>query len=130
MMQEEVADRITSNTGVKDYNALSIAIQYRTVAKKVLRISRNIFIPKPNVDSAVIHLTLCDTYKGLVEDETHFFTLVRKSFSQRRKTLMNNLKEYDKDKLKDAIIRLGYNISVRAEALSVMDFINLSNWLR
>lgn len=131
MMQLEVADRLCSKPDVKDYNALSVYIQYRAKAKKVLNISRHIFVPKPNVDSAVIRL---DTYEKPLYDvinEPFFFKLIRDAFSQRRKTLVNNLKStgYDKDKVLDVLNELNLNVSIRSEALSVVDFVNLANRL-
>ena len=131
MMQDEVASRICSKPDVKDYNALSIAIQYRAKAKKVLSISRNIFVPKPNVDSAVIRLELFDEPPYYVENEPFFFKLIRDAFSQRRKTLINNLKTtgYDKEKVLIALKEMKLNPSIRSEALTVKEFSELSNRL-
>lgn len=130
MMQLEVADRICSKPDVKDYNALSIAIQYRAKATKVMTISSNVFIPKPGVDSAVIRL---DLYEDNVKanDENFFFKLVRGAFAQRRKTLVNNLANMgiDKTKVIETLNKLNLELNVRSEALSVNDFINLSNEL-
>lgn len=131
MMQDEVADRICSKPDVKDYNALSVCIQYRAKASKVLNISRNIFVPKPNVDSAVIRLELFDSppYKAL--DEKFFFKLIRDAFCQRRKTLVNNLKQtgYSKDVVLSALEYLGIPPTVRSEALEVETFVKLSDYL-
>lgn len=131
MMQEEVADRICSRPDVKDYNSLSVLIQYKASAKKALRISRNIFIPKPNVDSAVIRLDVYDTlpYKAKIED--YFYKLIRDAFSMRRKTLVNNLKNtgYDKEKVLKFIESKNFEASVRSEELSVKDFVDLSDFL-
>lgn len=131
MMQDEVALRICSKPDVKDYNALSIAIQYRASAKKVLSISRNIFVPKPNVDSAVIRLDLFDNPPYEVIDEPHFFKLIRDAFTQRRKTLVNNLKStgYDKDKVLEVLEAMGVNPSIRSEALTIKEFSEISNRL-
>lgn len=127
MMQKEVADRIVANKGGKDYNNLSIAVKYYADAKKVLNVSRNIFIPKPNVDSAVVLLEpRADKYQ--VEDEQVFFKLVRNAFKARRKTLVNNLRdEYDitKEKLEQMLKDLNININARAEELSIEEFILL-----
>ncbi len=131
MMQDEVADRICSRPDVKDYNSLSVAIQYRASAKKVLKISRNIFIPKPNVDSAVIRLDLYDEspYKTIYEEE--FFKLIRVAFAQRRKTLVNNMKQgnYDKDLILEFIHKKGFNEAVRSEELNVKDFVELTEFI-
>lgn len=131
MMQEEVADRITSKPDVKDYNALSIAIQYRAKAYKVLRVPSTVFIPRPLVDSAVIRLDLYDKMPYKANNEEHFFKLVRASFAQRRKTLMNNLVNagYAKDSVVEVLSKLNLNLAIRSEALSVLDFVNLSNEL-
>ena len=131
MMQDEVANRICSKPDVKDYNALSVVIQYRARASKQLFISRNIFIPKPNVDSAVIRLDLYDNPPYSVKDEAYFFKLIRDAFCQRRKTLVNNLKSqgYNKDKVLKALEELGLNVSIRSEALSIDDFVNFANRL-
>lgn len=131
MMQEEVADRICSKPDVKDYNSLSVAIQYRAKAKKVLKISRNIFIPKPNVDSAVIRLDLYDESPYKTKYEKEFFKLIRDAFSQRRKTLVNNLKTtgYNKEKVLEYIHLNNLSESVRSEELSVEDFKNLIEFL-
>jgi 16S rRNA (adenine1518-N6/adenine1519-N6)-dimethyltransferase len=131
MMQDEVADRICSRPDVKDYNSLSVAIQYRASAKKVLKISRNIFIPKPNVDSAVIRLDLYDEspYKTIYEEE--FFKLIRVAFAQRRKTLVNNMKQgnYDKNLILEFIHKKGFNEAVRSEELNVKDFVELTEFI-
>ena len=131
MMQEEVADRICSRPLVKDYNSLSVAIQYRASAKKVLKISRNIFIPRPNVDSAVIRLDLYDVSPYKTKYEAEFFKLIRDAFSMRRKTLVNNLKNsgYDKEKVLAYIHKYNFNEAVRSEELSVLDFKNLVEYL-
>lgn len=131
MMQDEVADRICSKPDVKDYNALSIAIQYRAKAKKVLNISRHIFVPKPNVDSAVIKLDLYDNppYKAI--NEEFFFKFIRDAFYQRRKTLINNLKStgYDKEVVVKVLNELNINLQIRSEALEIEEFTKISNRL-
>ncbi len=131
MMQEEVADRICSKPDVKDYNSLSVLIQYKTSAKKALRISSNIFIPKPNVDSAVIRLDLYDNLPYKAKNEDFFYKLIRDAFSMRRKTLVNNLKNtgYDKDKILSFIDLNNFNSAVRSEELSVKNFVDLSDYL-
>lgn len=131
MMQEEVADRITSKPDVKDYNALSIAVQYRAIATKELRVPRTVFIPAPNVDSAVIKLELHDKPLYHPNDEKQFFKIVRGAFAQRRKTLVNNLSllGYSKDKMYKILDELNLDKSIRSEALSVSDFVDLANKL-
>lgn len=131
MMQEEVADRICSKPAVKDYNALSIAVQYRAKASKELRVPRTVFVPSPNVDSAVIKLELYKEKKYSPIDEKFFFMLVRSAFAQRRKTLANNLSlvGYSKDTIYNVLESLGYDKSIRSEALDVSDFVRLSDAL-
>lgn len=131
MMQEEVADRITSKPDVKDYNALSIAVQYRAVATKELRVPRTVFVPAPNVDSAVIKLDLYDEPKYHPLYEKKYFRMVRGAFAQRRKTLVNNLSQlgYSKDNIYSALDELKLDKAIRSEALSVEEFVNLSNIL-
>lgn len=131
MMQDEVANRICSKPDVKDYNALSVYIQYRALSSKVLNISRNIFVPKPNVDSAVIRLELFDAPPYKAKDEDFFFKLIRDAFCQRRKTLVNNLKQtgYDKTVVLDALTYLGLPEAIRSEALNVEEFVKLSDYL-
>ena len=131
MMQDEVADRICSKPDVKDYNALSIAIQYRAQAKKVLNISRNIFVPKPNVDSAVIRLDLYENPTYKVDNEEFFFKLIRDAFYQRRKTLVNNLKStgYNKEHVLQVLDELNINPQIRSEALEIKEFSEISNRL-
>ena len=129
MVQLEVADRITANKGGKEYNNLSVAIQYRAKVFKALTVSRNVFMPKPNVDSAVV---VFDIYKDApikAENEKLFFALVRNAFANRRKTLVNNLNaayHIDKEVLGEMLTKLDINPQVRSEALSVDDFVKIA----
>jgi 16S rRNA (adenine1518-N6/adenine1519-N6)-dimethyltransferase len=130
MMQLEVADRITGKPSTKDYNALSIAIGYRANATKVLKVPRTVFIPEPNVDSAVVRLDLYESKKYNALDEEFFFKLIREAFSQRRKTLANNLSSIQsKEKTYQMLTSLGIKDSVRSEELSIEDFINISDYI-
>lgn len=130
MMQLEVADRICGKPSTKDYNALSIAVGYRAIATKVINVPRTVFIPAPNVDSAVIKLDLYETPKYNALDEELFFELIRLSFSQRRKTLLNNLSnKYSKDFINKMLVDCNIKDSVRAEELSIVDFIKLSDYI-
>ena len=130
MMQKEVADRICGKPSTKDYNALSIAIQYRTDAKKVTNVPRTVFIPAPNVDSAIIRL---DKYKTKVyeaKNEEFFFEFIRLCFSQRRKTLINNLSnKFDKELIVKMLDHFNIKQSVRSEELEIKDFINLCDYI-
>ena len=131
MMQLEVADRICGKPKTKDYNALSIAIGYRALATKVLDVNRRNFMPAPNVDSAVIRLDLYDNPPFTAKNEEHFFNFIRECFTQRRKTLVNNLcsNNYDKDKIKEMLSKLNIKESVRSEELSIEDFVLMSDFL-
>ncbi len=91
MLQKEVAERITAKPGTKAYGSLSIAIQYYTQAEMALTVPKSVFLPQPNVDSAVIRMTKRDVPEVEVIDEDFFFTVTRGSFVQRRKTILNNL---------------------------------------
>ena len=127
MMQLEVARRMTSQPSTKDYNALSVIIQYKTHAKFGLKIPRTVFIPQPNVDSAVIVLDQKSTL-GLVKNEAQFIQFVKSAFMHRRKTLVNNLYtflEIEKIKLMSDLEYLGYEKNIRAEKCRVEDFIKM-----
>jgi 16S rRNA (adenine1518-N6/adenine1519-N6)-dimethyltransferase len=132
MMQLEVARRFTSKPSTKDYNSLSIAIQYKTDAQIALKVPRTVFIPAPNVDSAIVKLVVKDELEVSPANEKLFYKIVRASFSQRRKTLANNLfsslsipKAYTINMLEE----LNYNTLARAESLSVTDFIQISDYM-
>lgn len=129
MMQIEVADRICSKPDVKDYNALSVVIQYKTIAKKVLDVPRTVFMPAPNVDSAVINLELYEDIPFKPVNEEFFYKFIRQCFVQRRKTLANNvsLLGIKKDVIYPIIESLGLNKSVRSEVLTVEQFVKLSD---
>ena len=130
MMQKEVADRICGNPKTKDYNALSIAIKYRAEAKKAFNVSRECFIPAPNVDSSVIVLNVYENKKYNVLDEEFFFKFIRLCFSQRRKTLINNLQNYyDKEFVVEMLNHFGIKLTVRSEELDITDFINFSDYI-
>lgn len=129
MVQLEVADRITANKGGKEYNNLSVAIQYRAKVYKALNVSRNVFMPKPNVDSAVVVFELYKEVPVKAENEKFFFALVRNAFLNRRKTLVNNLNvsyHIEKEKLSAMLEKLGINPQIRSEALSVSDFVMIA----
>lgn len=130
MMQLEVADRICGKTQTKDYNSLSITIQYQASCKKLFKVPRTVFNPMPNVDSAVIEI---DVYKEIPhkpKNESFFFDVVRNSFAQRRKTLINNLMNRfgpERDRFIKILDNLNIKQTARSEELSVEDFINLSD---
>jgi len=123
MMQKEVAERLSASPGTKDYNALSIAVQYFTTAKIALTVPKTVFIPAPNVDSAVVRLDRRSEPPVHVPDEAYFMELVHGAFRQRRKTLHNNLTQYfshlPKPEVSALIESAGIQPSRRAETLSI-----------
>lgn len=127
MMQKEVADRFTAQVSTKDYNALSVVVQYQYEVKTVMKIPKTIFNPRPAVDSAVVQFTRRQPERTAA-DEKQFFELVKASFRQRRKTLYNNLREYlgDKDRAAEIIEKAGLISEVRAENLDLSQFLDLA----
>lgn len=135
MMQKEVADRITAKPGTKEYGSLSIAIQYYVTAEIAMTVPKTVFMPQPNVDSAVIKLIKREQPPVQVIDEDFLFTVSRMSFAQRRKTILNNLQsglQNGKEK-KDAILAAledaGVEPGRRGETLSIEEFGKLANAL-
>ena len=128
MVQKEVGDRFKAIPGSRDYGSLSIFINYYYDVKKALDVSKNVFIPKPNVDSIVVLFTKKDKQIEL-KDKELFFKLIRDSFKQKRKTLRNNLKDYDLDIILCVLKEYGYDLSVRAEQLSIDVFAHIANAL-
>ncbi len=126
MVQKEVGDRLSAKVGTKDYNSLTIFINYYYNVKKLFVVSKNVFIPKPNVDSIVIALEKKNNRLN-VKDEKIFFKLIRDSFVQKRKTLRNNLKDYDFDKIREILIKNNYTEDVRAEKLPIEIFAEIAN---
>lgn len=130
MMQLEVADRICGKPATKDYNALSIVIGYKVLATKVIKVPRTVFVPAPNVDSAVVRLDVYEKPPLQAQDEEIFYQVVRTCFQQRRKTLYNNLSlGYDKVFIQQMLKNLNIPASIRAEALSIKEFILMSDYI-
>lgn len=132
MVQKEVADRMQTGPGSKDYGALSLAVQYYARAYIVANVPPNCFMPRPKVGSAVIRLTSHKEPPVQVENEQLMFQIIRASFNQRRKTLANGLNNsmeihLSKEMITDAIEQLGKGASVRGEALTLEEFAHLSN---
>lgn len=132
MVQKEVADRMQVGPGTKDYGALSLAVQYYAKPEIVLNVPASCFMPRPNVDSAVIRLTRHEKCPVDVVSEKLMFQIIRASFNQRRKTLANGLNNSSeihlpKDVIADAITELCGNPSIRGEALTLEQFAKLSN---
>ena len=124
MVQKEVADRFVAKPSTKDYNALSIIVQTLYEVKNVMNVPKGVFLPRPNVDSAVVRFVRRSILP--VEDPDRFFKLVKTSFTQRRKTLANNLKELgNQEKIQSTILKAGLQESVRAEALTLAEFVKL-----
>lgn len=132
MVQKEVADRMQTGPGNKDYGALSLAVQYYAEPYIVANVPPNCFMPRPKVGSAVIRLTRHEKPPVEVKDEKLMFDIIRASFNQRRKTLANGLNNSDKitcskEIITKAIEKLGKGASVRGEALSLQEFAKFSN---
>ncbi|MCF7926898.1 MAG: 16S rRNA (adenine(1518)-N(6)/adenine(1519)-N(6))-dimethyltransferase RsmA [Candidatus Izimaplasma sp.] len=132
MMQLEVAKRFTGKPSTKDYNALSVTIQYKTDTNIAMTVPKTVFIPQPRVDSAVIQMIIRENKKHTPNNENIFFKILKSSFRQRRKTLANNLSNtlnLDKSAIKEHLQNLGLKPNIRAEKLSVKDFVHLSDEL-
>lgn len=134
MVQKEVADRMQVGPGTKDYGALSLAVQYYAKPEIVANVPPNCFIPRPNVGSAVIRLTRYAQPPVQVKDEQKMFALIRASFNQRRKTLVNGLGNaanlpYSKEQVAAALESMGLSPTVRGETLTLVQFAQLSDLL-
>ena len=136
MMQREVADRISAQPNTKAYGSLSIAVQYYMTAKVAFIVPRTVFVPAPNVDSAILKMVRRDQPAVAVQDEKFFFKVSKASFVHRRKTLWNNLTshfgkaEETKAKLTAALEQAELSPSVRGEALALADFARLADALK
>lgn len=128
MVQKEVAERFSAKPKSRDYGSITVFLNYYFDIKKEFLVSRNCFIPKPNVDSIVISLTRKKELLLLV-DSTLFFQLVRDSFRYKRKNLRNNLKGYDLEKIQSVLERHHLDLTVRAEELPMEMFVEISNHL-
>lgn len=134
MVQKEVAQRMQTGSGTKDYGALSLAVQYYAKPQVMMSVPAGCFIPKPNVDSAVIKLVRHDNPPVLVKDEGKMFEIIHAAFNQRRKTLVNSLSNAEnlnisKEKTLAALEKMGLPSTVRGEALSLSQFANLTDFL-
>ena len=135
MMQREVADRISAQPNSKSYGSLSIAVQYYMTAKVAFIVPRTVFVPAPNVDSAILKMVRRDQPAVGVKDEAFFFKVSKASFTHRRKTLWNNLTSYFgksnevKTKLESALDNAELSPSVRGEALDLQGFARLADSL-
>lgn len=134
MVQKEVADRMQVGPGTKDYGALSLAVQYYAKPEVVTKVPADCFMPKPNVDSAVIRLTRYEKPPVEVEDEAWLFAVIRASFNQRRKTLANGLANagypgIGRKQVEEALSDMGLSTMIRGETLTLEQFSELSNRL-
>ena len=135
MVQKEVADRMQEGPGSKEYGALSLAVQYYAKPEIVANVPPNCFMPRPNVGSAVIRLTCHEKFPVEVKDERFMFDIIRASFNQRRKTLVNGLGNagflpVTKEQVTEALEKMGLSPTIRGEALSLKQFAELSNILK
>lgn len=129
MIQKEVGERFCATPGSRDYSSITVFLNYYYELKKLFVVSRNAFTPKPNVDSVVISL-ITKKEKLPLNDEKLFFSLIRDSFKFKRKNLRNNLKDYDLEIIKKVLAKYNYDLSVRAEQLSLEIFVDLANNLK
>lgn len=134
MVQKEVADRMCATCGSKEYGALSVAVQYYTIPTVICRAEPHCFIPQPKVASSVVHLKVSPTPTVTVSDEKKFFAIVKSSFGQRRKTLLNALSKSpyfsaNKDSVRSALVQMGVYENIRGEKLSISQFAKLSELL-
>ena len=126
MVQKEVGDRIKAMPGSKEYGSLTVYLNYYFKVKKLLDVSKNVFMPKPKVDSIVLEFTKHNSKKN-VNNEQLLFNIIRDSFKQKRKTLRNNLKEYNLNIIEKELKKVGFDLSVRAEQLSLDIFIDIES---
>lgn len=130
MMQLEVADRICGKPSTKDYNSLSVLMQYYTTCKLAIKVGKMCFYPEPNVDSAVVLIKHKEEILNAAVNEEYFKKFNRIVFAQRRKTLANNLKSgfgYKKELIEEILIKNNIPLTIRTEALSVEQIVHLSN---
>lgn len=126
MVQKEVGDRFKAKLKTKEYNSLSVFLSYYFNITKILDVSRNVFMPKPNVDSIVVCFTK-KVDKLKVNNEELFFKLIKDSFKQKRKNLRNNLKGYDLENISKTLSKYKLDLTVRAEALPLEIFVDIAN---
>lgn len=128
MVQKEVGDRLKAKPQSKDYGSLTVYLNYYFDIRKVMDISRNVFLPKPNVDSIVVEFKRKEDVYPL-KNEALFFQLVRDSFQQKRKTIKNNLKAYDLEKIEKILKKHSFSLMSRAEELPLLVFVEIANTL-
>lgn len=128
MVQNEVANRFSAKPGTKDYNSLTIFLNYYFNIKKAFVVSKNVFYPKPKIDSAVVVFEQKKDKINL-KDEELFFEIVKNAFKQKRKTIKNNLNKYNTDLIEDVLNSYGKNLNTRAEEITINEFASIANKL-
>ena len=128
MVQKEVGNRFKASPGSKDYSSLSVFLNYYFEVNKILDVSKNVFLPKPNVDSIVVEFKKRENLRNL-KDKELFFKLIRDSFKQKRKTLRNNLKDYNLEIVSDVLKKYDLDLSIRDEQISIDIFVDIANSL-
>ena len=126
MVQKEVGERFTASVGTKEYSSITVFLNYYFEVKKEFVVSKNSFYPRPNVDSIIVSFTRKEKEKR-IKNEEQFFKLIRDSFVQKRKTLKNNLKDYDFSKVEQILLKNNLKLDVRAENIPYEVFIDISN---
>lgn len=134
MIQKEVAERLAASAGSKDYGAVTLAVQYRSRVQLVRHVPPEAFEPMPKVWSSVIRLEVLEHPPIQVQNEAHFFQLIKAAFGQRRKTFVNSVSASstlgaDKETVKEALLALGYSETVRGEALDMEAYARISDFL-
>lgn len=127
MVQKEVAERFAAKPGNKNYGFITVYLNYFYQIIKLFDVNRNSFIPTPKVESSVVKLITHNKYK--ITNEIRFFKLISDAFKQKRKTLLNNLKNYDQTKIKEILTKNNYSNLVRAEELPIEIFLEITNAL-
>ncbi len=126
MIQKDVEKRFMATINDKEYSALSIILNYYFDIKKVINVSKNVFMPKPNIDSIVLELNKKEN-RNKVKNDNLLINIIRDSFKQKRKTIKNNLEKYNLISIEKSLKELNYDLSIRAEQLSINDYIYIIN---
>lgn len=124
MVQKEVGDRFSAKPGTKEYNSLTIFLNYYFNIKKIINVSRNSFVPAPNVDSVIVEMTKKENNYN-IKNEDALFKLIRDAFKYKRKNLKNNLKGYNLEKINEVLNNYNLDLTVRAETLTLDQFIEI-----
>ena len=125
MVQKEVGDRFMSKPNSRDYSSLSVFLQYNFDVTKVVNVNKRCFEPVPKVDSVVVKLSKNKKFKA--NNEEKFYKFVKDSFTQKRKNLRNNLRNYNLEKIEEELKKYNKDLTARAESLTVEEFVNISN---